>query len=329
MPLMKTENQIKLFAILVTVVVFGGMMVSAGCQEAYTKENTREFHFIYKITVPPVASLEGITQIWLPVPQENEFQEVANLDIQSPHKYTIGFDPIYNNKIVHITAPQATGAFAVSLSFDIKRKETGALMENISSSRRNLFLQPVSHVPRNIRFEEIADEVITFGSTKENGRALYDHTLSRMSYDRSGSGWGRGDAIYACDVGKGNCTDFHSFFNAVARTAGIPARFKIGFPIPDESFGVISGYHCWTEFYSTEEGWIPVDISKADKSPELVDYLFGNLDHDRVLFSIGRDIELVPKSANGPVNFFIYPIMEVGGVRSSNYIQSFYFENIE
>ncbi len=60
-----------------------------------------------------------------------------------------------------------------------------------------------------------------------------------------------------------------------------------------------------------------------------MDYLFGNLDHDRVLFSIGRDIELVPKSANGPVNFFIYPIMEVGGVRSSNYIQSFYFENIE
>ena len=72
-----------------------------------------------------------------------------------------------------------------------------------------------------------------------------------------------------------------------------------------------------------------MDISEADKNPELSDYLFGNLDYNRVLFSVGRDIELVPKSANGPVNFFIYPIMEVSGVRSNNFTQSFYFENIE
>jgi hypothetical protein len=30
-------------------------------------------------------------------------------------------------------------------------------------------------------------------------------------------------------------------------------------------------------------------------------------------FSSGRDIELVPKSESGPLNFFIYPHVEVDG----------------
>ena len=43
------------------------------------------------------------------------------------------------------------------------------------------------------------------------------------------------------------------------------------------------------------------------------DYYFGNLTADRVLFSTGRDLELVPKATQAPLNFFIYPHIEVGG----------------
>jgi hypothetical protein len=32
-----------------------------------------------------------------------------------------------------------------------------------------------------------------------------------------------------------------------------------------------------------------------------------------VTFSVGRDISLVPKSVSQPLNFFIYPHIEVGG----------------
>lgn len=39
----------------------------------------------------------------------------------------------------------------------------------------------------------------------EQGRALYDHVLGRLKHDKSGSGWGRGDAQYACDARAGNC----------------------------------------------------------------------------------------------------------------------------
>ena len=43
------------------------------------------------------------------------------------------------------------------------------------------------------------------------------------------------------------------------------------------------------------------------------EYYFGNLTADRVTFSMGRDLQLNPAPAAGPLNFFIYPHIEVGG----------------
>jgi hypothetical protein len=31
------------------------------------------------------------------------------------------------------------------------------------------------------------------------------------------------------------------------------------------------------------------------------------------MFSVGRELELIPRPANGPANFLIYPYVEVGG----------------
>jgi hypothetical protein len=71
--------------------------------------------------------------------------------------------------------------------------------------------------------------------------------------------------IYACEVGRGNCTDFHSLFIGLARAAGIPARFVMGFPLPvGQSEGGITGYHCWAEFYDEGLGWVPLDASVND-----------------------------------------------------------------
>jgi transglutaminase-like putative cysteine protease len=120
--------------------------------------------------------------------------------------------------------------------------------------------------------------------------------------------------VWACDSGYGNCSDFHSLFISLARTEKIPAKFEIGFPLPEKAAsGDIPGYHCWAKFWVSGKGWVPVDISEASKHPEMKDYYFGNLTPDRVAFSSGRDLELVPKQDGPPLNFFIYPYVEVGG----------------
>jgi transglutaminase-like putative cysteine protease len=95
---------------------------------------------------------------------------------------------------------------------------------------------------------------------------------------------------------------------------GIPAKFEIGFSIPPgRGEGKIGGYHCWSEFYLAGRGWVPVDASEARKHPEKTDYFFGALDEDRVQFSAGRDLVLEPPQQGAPLNYFVYPYVEVDG----------------
>ena len=145
-------------------------------------------------------------------------------------------------------------------------------------------------------------------------RLLYDRVDEHVKYDKSKPGYGRGDVLWVCDSRFGNCTDFHSLFISLARAKGIPARFEIGFSVPEKrGEGPITGYHCWAFFWLDKQGWVPVDISEADKNPAMKEYYFGNLTENRVTFSQGRDLTLVPKQAGEPLNFFIYPYVEVDG----------------
>ena len=61
------------------------------------------------------------------------------------------------------------------------------------------------------------------------------------------------------------------------------------------------------------------------------DYFFGNLTEDRITFSTGRDVNLVPKQAGKPLNFFIYPYAEVMGkeVPQEKIVKKFAFEDLK
>ena len=135
--------------------------------------------------------------------------------------------------------------------------------------------------------------------------------------------------IWACDSRFGNCSDFHGLFIALARARKIPAKFEMGFPIPEKrGEGSIGGYHCWAWFRVEGKGWVPADISEANKNPKLKDYYFGNLTADRVAFSKGRDISLVPKAEGKALNFFIYPYVEVEGKPYEKLRKRFTFKDV-
>ena len=105
----------------------------------------------------------------------------------------------------------------------------------------------------------------------------------------------------------------HSYFIALSRAVGIPARFAIGASIPSaRNSGGIDGYHCWAEFY-TDGKWWPVDISEGDKCSSLSTYYFGHHPANRIELSRGRDIVIEPGPASGPINFHAYPVLEVNG----------------
>lgn len=290
-----------------------------------TSSTTRKFRFTYVASIPSLPSDAKISRIWIPLPQSNQYQTIRDLKIESPLTYTQHRDPEYGNEYLYLEVPasEVSQPADVRVSFEATRREhrvaldahTAAATSRLAPPDLQRFLQPDRLVPLQGTIAELsAQETHGLQEPLAKARAIYNYVLATMRYDKSGTGWGNGDAIWACTAKRGNCTDFHSLFIGMMRAAGIPARFEIGFSVPvDHHDGAVPGYHCWAEFYVEPYGWIPVDASEAWKHPDKKDYFFGAHDDNRVQFTLGRDIRLEPPQQGGPLNYFIYPYAELDG----------------
>jgi transglutaminase-like putative cysteine protease len=303
---------------------------------------SRSFEFTYQVHFPATQTPAEAVRLWIPLPQNDGYQNVRSLHIDSPVKYAQLSDPEYKNRIAMFkpTEQEAAAGFDVTVRFVATRTEhkvslDAAKQKNVAATSASdpmlrRYLEPDKLVPLNGTIADLAKEHTSSDMTPlEKARSIYEYVVSTMRYDKSGEGWGRGDAIWACTSKRGNCTDFHSLFIGMMRSSGIPARFEIGFPIPEgKSEGDIPGYHCWAEFYLNGVGWVPVDASEAWKNPANHDYFFGAHDVNRVFFTYGRDIRLSPDQKSAPLNYFIYPYAEVDGQPVKNLETHFSFRDV-
>lgn len=271
-------------------------------------EGEDRFEFSYEVTLP---KMEETTNMWIPVPQTDRFQTIELVSIETPVDQDSLEDKYNKNKVLHMRfSPEHSGKI-VKLVYDVKRQEKQAYEDETSP---NDYLGASLLMPIGDRFKVLSDSII--GRKRKDGkimqaRALYDYIIDNMRYMKSGT-YGTGDAVFACDALTGNCTEFHSLFISLARSAGIPSRFAVGASIPsDRNEGGISGYHCWAEFFA-EGKWWPVDISEANKYSALATYYFGRHPANRIEFTRGRDLILEPGPSSGPINFLAYPVMEQG-----------------
>ena len=267
------------------------------------------FEFFYRATLPEINSTG---YMWIPLPATDPYQTVDVKYIKAPVDQQILEDREYGNKMFFMVLKPENSGETIEICYQVERREKGVYEDNTRDPKD--YLQPDRLVPENDEFSKIAKKVVAgkLGNLAR-ARALYDHTIDRMRYMKYGDGWGKGDAVYACDIGSGNCTDFHSYFIALSRAVGIPARFAIGASIPSErNEGGIDGYHCWAEFYTNGKWW-PTDISEGDKCSTLSTYYFGHHPANRVEFSRGRDLVVEPGPSFGPINFLAYPVLEIGG----------------
>lgn len=286
----------------------------------------RTFRFTYSFIVKDIPSGAKQVRIWVPVPQTDQHQTVRVLAIKAPVKTRITQEPEYGNRMMYAEIENpALDKLEFTLEYQVKRREYSrgnyAQLERadqkliVVPASMNRLIEPDALIPTDGKIKELAVEITGSQSgAVAKAKAAYDYFFTNMRYDKTGTGWGRGDAVWACDAKRGNCTDFHSPFIGVLRADGIPARFDIGFPLPEnKDRGEIPGYHCWAEFYAPKSGWIPVDISEAWKAKEKRDYFFGSVDADRVQFSTGRDLTLSPKQDGPSLNYFVYPYVEIDG----------------
>lgn len=292
---------------------FGLLPISARAGEDDLR--TRSFVLTLKAAVRDIPAGTRTLDVWLPLPQTDRNQTIHRITIEAPSPVSIGREATHGNQCLHVRVNDPRGPVVVTLTIEATRKENVGSDEVLTDQERALYLKPEPLVPLDGPIRALALEATRGLETDDaKARAIYDKVVGLMRYDRSGTGWGRGDALFACDARRGNCTDFHALVIGMARSSGIPARFAIGVPLPrHHGSGEVAGYHCWAELYVRGRGWVPVDASEAAKDPSRRAYYFGHHDEDRLEFTRGRQLTLEPVQKGPPLNFFVYPYAELDG----------------
>lgn len=333
---MRTRVAIR-FPLFVLCLFLSTASIAATPDAAQTASKQRHFRFTYAFTVRDVPAGKPVN-VWFPMAVSDAYQDVRIVSSNGDLPLRKSREGEYGDAMFHAQAAKATrGEYHFEVVYDVVRRErtvlrdggftVGAMKTQPAVLRR--FTAPDRLVPTTGRLADMAaKETAGKEDALDKGRAIYEYVFSAMRYDKSGTGWGRGDSEWACDAKHGNCTDFHSLFASMARSQGIPTRFAIGFPIPASKHeGEIPGYHCWADFYARQR-WIPIDISEAWKAQQKKDYYFGAHDENRVQFSVGRDITLNPPQAGQPLNYFVYPYVEVAGATFANVRNEFSFADV-
>ncbi len=296
-----------------------------------SSENSVQFDFTYAFDVTDSPEGAKSLRVWIPRPTDDAMQSAQLVALGAPAPIRFTNDSKHGNGLIYCDVPMTTDD-PVSFSFTWRVTRQQWINPQLADSADEAahYLGADAMVPVDGFIKQFATDI---GRDEDavpmRARALYDYCLDYMRYDKSGSGWGNGSVQWACDARYGNCTDFHSLFIALARVRDIPAKFEIGFPLShNASSGTIGGYHCWAKFYDDATGWWAVDISEADKRPALTDYFFGRLDARRVHFTTGRDLVLEPPQDGPPVNFLIYPYVEVDGQVHTAIDKQFRYDNL-
>lgn len=327
-------------ALRLALVAILTLPAAAADAPAVDAPEVRTFELTYRAVIDGLPEDAGEVRVWIPYPTGDEAQEVEVTAVDSPYPTRIETEPELGNSVLYLSVESPeTNPITIEMKARVRRTEKLRKDFDRASSRPSgelpadvaVWLEPDRLVPLDERIRTLAAEVTEGAETDlEKARAIYDYVVDTMSYDKSGEGWGRGDIYWACDMKTGNCTDFHALFTGLNRAVGIPAKFAIGFPIPpDRGQGEIGGYHCWAEFWLDGYGWVPVDTSEAKKHPEKREYFFGAHDENRVEFTEGRDLTFAPKQAGEPLNYFVYPYVEVDGEPWEGVEQTFTYRDLD
>ncbi len=293
----------------------------------------RVFDFHYDLPAQDFPEDKPV-DIYIPVPTSVAGQEIIVQSLQSSVPGKVGREKVHGNTYYHLHRPAGDSTpVSANLHWTVKREAVGAQGDGELTPRdREEALAPDILVPvDHAILQPILADIHAMrrdDSPEATARAIYDWVVDNVEYKKVGTGWGNGDTFWACNERYGNCTDFHALLISLARSEDIPARFEIGFPLPtDRSQGKVGGYHCWVHLYLPDQGWFPMDASEAAKHPDKRELFYGGQPADRIYFTVGRDLVLSPASAEAPLNYFIYPYVEIDGAPWSGKVDvSFSFE---
>jgi hypothetical protein len=106
---------------------------------------------------------------------------------------------------------------------------------------------------------------------------IHKYLHLNMKYKLTG-GWNAAPTVLK--RGNGSCSEFTISYIALARAAGLPARYEAGLVVRGDDGSIDRVYHRWAQVYLPPFGWVPVDPSRGIPATTMdVARSFGSLSH--------------------------------------------------
>ena len=292
---------------------------------------------VYKVrqTVKLDQIPEGAKQVrwWIAVPEDERHQDVLDFAVVSaPGPWRLEREPDRGNRFlyVEVAGPKAAELVAV-VEFTLRREPVltaidPAAVGPITDVHRAVYAEDLDPNAPHMKVTPTIVELAKQACGDETNPAVQAQKLlayvadsaDHYSKDPTKPNCGIGDAEDCMANGGGCCTDLHSFFIALARARGIPARLQMGYRVLEKNEGkeVDPGYRCWVEYFLPGYGWVSADIVEADATDGMGPARwFAGLTERRLWLNSGREFTLEPRQAQKtPVNTMIIGHAEIDGV---------------
>ncbi len=196
--------------------------------------------------------------------------------VKGDEKYDHNLDA--GGTVEYFPLSMGSGEYAVQIFEQADGKMyNGVLDEKISVTIENdvdMFLYPNKYVDFSQDSEAVkksAEVCAGKDGTIEKLAAVFGYITSAVTYDKQLAATVKSgyvpDPDSVLSKKTGICFDYASLFAAMARAQGIPTRLVIGYASPDI-------YHAWNEVYTSETGWITVELFLKNNGYNLLDPTF-------------------------------------------------------
>lgn len=259
----------------------------------------------------------GTLKVWIPLPIETAYQGNITVLSVEPADYVVS-EPVTTGDIgyVYLEVPvqeidEDELNFSVVVQFTVRGiadpvdpdavgeyDTTSELYQQFTSSQPNI------NVSEEIR--ELAESIVGEETNPyRKARLIYDYIITTLPYSNvphsylAAAGVAESDFVHS--TGFGDCGTQSSYFAALCRAVGVPARTPGGYQL----FPGHEGTHFWAEFYLPNYGWLPVDVTIAEggdwvfgvtdeERQQYKDYFFGSIDPYRMTIQNDMDARVLP-----------------------------------
>ena len=277
----------------------------------------------------------GTFRLWIPLPIETDSQTNVTIVSVGPAKYakyTSGTDANLGLGYFEVPLEEETGPFInLTARFRFDQHEQRFSVDPARVKAYNttspLYLMYTAPGRNTVITPEMKNKALEIVGNETNpylrAQMIYQHITTTLPYSKAPHAWldasGTPESAYVLSTGIGDCGSQSTYFTALCRSIGIPARAVGGYQMITGT----PGTHFWAEYYLEGYGWVPVDVTAEDSgdwshnaTPDqrkrFKEYYFGSLDPYRYVIQTDTDIPFTP-ATNDPVSQEMY-LQEPRGV---------------